>query len=737
MKNIFTWRNYLGFYILILFIVNLALLNLPLTNVFGYEFSVINSMLIILLTGIYTIHFFKVNFSIQDRSFTSELYKSLIFFLIIPFIVSVSNSFFKGFCSFMDGLLFYIVITSPSIIIGVALGLITVLLTNRFHVILLFLIYIGILMIIAYEIYFNPQVYVFNPIIGFFPGTIYDEGISVSGKLILYRFLNVLFFSWVISAILRLKRNKKSNVIFLTFKMLFIAAVFFYFSPNLGFSTTFKSLTDNLSVSVETDHFVIHYDKKIEIEKIKALTLNHEYYYQELEDYFEVELDKKIHSFIFYDNEQKKELFGSRNADVAKPWLYQIYISYENWERTLKHELAHCFSAKFGASFLKLASGLNPLLIEGIAEAADGNYDDNSIHFMAALAYNSDYKVDLENLLTTIGFFTKTSSISYIFGGSFVKFLIDNYGIDLFKKYYLTGDIKMNYGIKLSDIMQEYYLFLDKLKYSYSKDQANFYFGRKSLFQKICPRAISEQLRDGWEQFSEFDYSGARLSFSSILSKADNYSALIGMVRTYEKTDSLLKAVNLLKNKIESYESTSYYYNLELVLADLFVKLNNSKSADSLYRVLIKQKPNRRLSYLANLRSALVRAGLIKMYLGGSNYDKSYLLQKLNRKSYNYWSIPTIIYLSKILEEDYEVFLEKLSKKFKITNDSGCYAGFILSKYMLANNDFVNANNMAHRSLRYNSDKNFKIILDEQYKKTSWFLKNGELFLKNIKIIKQ
>ena len=737
MKNIFTWRNYLGIYIIILFLFNLALLNFPLTNVFGYEFSVINSLLIIILTGIYTIHFYKVNFSVQDRSFTSELYKSAIFFLIIPFIVSVTNSFFKGFCSFMDGLLFYIVITSPSIIIGVALGLIAVLYINRFRIILFLLFFIGILMIIAYEIYFNPQVYVFNPIIGFFPGTIYDEGISVSGTLILYRFLNVLFFSWVISAILRLKRDKKSNVILLTFKMLFIVAVFLFFSPNLGFSTTFKSLTDKLSISVETDHFVIHYDKRIDKGKIKALSLNHEYYYQELEDYFEVKLANKIHSFIFYDNNQKKELFGSRNADVAKPWLYQIYISYENWEHTLKHELAHCFSAKFGAGFLKLASGLNPLLIEGVAEAADGNYDDNSIHFMAALAYNSDYKVDLENMLTTIGFFAKTSSLSYIFAGSFVKYLIDSYGIGLFKKYYLTGDIKMNYGIKLTDIIKDYYSFLKKIKYSFSEHQANYYFGRKSLFQKVCPRAISEQLRDGWEQYSELDYSGAESSFSSILSKANNYSALIGLIRTYEKKDSLFEAVKLLKDNIESYESTSYYYNLELELADLFIKLNNLKTADSLYRVLIRQNPNRRLSYIANLRSALLRAGLIKMYLTGSNYDKTYVLQMLNRKSYNYWSVPVMINLSSLVDEGYEVFLKKIDMNFVVNNYPTSYAAFVSSKYMLANNDFVNANRMAHRSLRYNPDKNFKIILDEQYKKTRWFLKNGEPFLNNIKIIKK
>ncbi|MEE8414958.1 MAG: MFS transporter, partial [Desulfobacterales bacterium] len=58
--------------------------------------------------------------------------------------------------------------------------------TSDFLQMLVITFFFGILMLIAYEIYFNPQVYVFNPFIGFFPGTIYDEGISVSGKLILY-----------------------------------------------------------------------------------------------------------------------------------------------------------------------------------------------------------------------------------------------------------------------------------------------------------------------------------------------------------------------------------------------------------------------------------------------------------------------------------------------------------------------------------------------------------------------
>jgi hypothetical protein len=735
MKNIFTGRNYLSFYLLILLLVNLALLKLPLTNVFGYEFSVINSLLIVLLSGIYTIYFYDNNFSIKNRNFIPELFKSLILLLIIPFSVSVINSAITGFCSFTDGILFYIVITCPSIIIGISLGLISVLITNRFRVVLLFMFCFGILMIIAYEIYFNPQVYVFNPLIGFFPGTIYDEGISVSGKLILYRFLNLLFFVWIISAILRLKRDKKKRLILFVVKVLFILAAFFFLSPYLGFSTTFNSLTNTLSKSVITEHFVLHFDKRIDTQKIRMLTLNHEYYYQELEKYFEENLDDKTHSFIFYDNDQKKKLFGSRNADVAKPWLNQIYISMGNWEHTLKHELAHCFSAKFGTGFLKLASGLNPLLIEGIAEAAGGNYDDNSLHFMAALAYNSGYDVDMKNLLSKFGFFSNVSSISYIYAGSFTQYLIDNYGISKFKAYYLNGEFPKSYRLNLNKTLEEYYSFLTKTDHSYTEHQAHYYYGRRSLFHKICPRAISEQLNDGWEQLSGYDFAGAQLSFASILNKTDNYSALMGLIHAYEKQDSLFEAINLLKAKIEFYESTSYYYNLELTLADLFAKSNNFKSADSLYKVLIKQQPNRKLNYIANTRRELIKKDFIKKYLNGSNYDKYYILQKLKGKSTKYWSIPVMIYLSKLLDEGYSVFLEKLDKNFRVSNYSRSYAAFTISKNMLANNDFVNANKMAGLSLRYKSDNNFNIILQEQSNKTRWFLNNGDSLLNKIIIL--
>ncbi|MCZ6701576.1 MAG: hypothetical protein O6940_00895, partial [Ignavibacteria bacterium] len=714
MIKFFKRRNYLGLYLIAIFIINLALLKLPLTNVFGYEFSVINSLLLVLFSGIYTIYYYKNYFEKHKADFLKNVFQSLFLFLLIPFCVSVFNSFISGFCSFMDGIFFYLVITTPSILIGMSLGLISILLLRRFQIVLLLLLYIGILVIIAFEIYFNPQAYIFNPILGFFPGTIYDEGIAVTGKLVVYRMLNILFFGFIIiTAIRSLIIGKKKYVRTISIMSVLTAGIFYLFSPQFGFSTTFNRLTDELDKTIISEHFVIHSDRRIENEKIKMLALNHEYYYQALQKYLKVDLEDNIHSFVFYDNDQKKELLGSRNADIAKPWLNQIYITYGNWDHTLKHELAHCFSADFGAGILKLASGLNPMLIEGIAEAADGNYNDNSLHFMAALAYNSGFTMDLEYLLTKIGFYSQSSSISYIYAGSFIQYLIENYGIIQFKKYYVTGDYKNSYGFELNNTLALYYKFLTDLDYNFSKDKAYYYFGRKSIFQKVCPRAIANYLSTGWEQMHNMQYEGAQETFETVLDKSDNYSAFVGLIRSYEKQDSIYSAINILKNNIGKYKKTSYYYNLELILADFFLKTDEVKTADSLYKVIIQQDPNKRLTYISNIRKAIINDEIKTDYLLGSNYDKYYFLQQINEDNYNYWTFPVIINLSEVLDQHYNIFLKNFNRDIKVHDYVSSYASFLLSKYMLANYDFFNAKKIAGLSLRYSSDSNLNIILKE------------------------
>ncbi|MCZ7613228.1 MAG: hypothetical protein M5T52_06750 [Ignavibacteriaceae bacterium] len=90
--------------------------------------------------------------------------------LFIPFLISVVNSIIFGFCSFWDGLMFYLVITCPSVIIGSAIGAFSFHFVTKFRIIVFLFLYLLILFIAVLEIYFNPQVYLYNPLFSYFPG---------------------------------------------------------------------------------------------------------------------------------------------------------------------------------------------------------------------------------------------------------------------------------------------------------------------------------------------------------------------------------------------------------------------------------------------------------------------------------------------------------------------------------------------------------------------------------------
>ncbi|MGB5287150.1 MAG: hypothetical protein WBN42_01565, partial [Ignavibacteriaceae bacterium] len=328
MANILKKNNYLIVYSIIIGVINLYLQTLPLTNVFGYEFSAINALLLSFLSGLFSISYLKSLVKENQKFNVENFISALRWMIFLPFAISVINSIIFGFCSFTDGLLFYLVITFPSVIIGSAIGSAVFVLIKKLKVISYVILYLLILLIPILEIYFNPQIYLYNPLFAYFPGTIYDEGLSVDLKLTLYRFFNLIFFLSILVYLIKYQFKSSSIVRRKSFLLLLIGIVaifYFFLSPVFGFTTTESRLNNELSYQVGSKHFIIQADRRIEKEVIQQVVLNQEYYYSQLSNFFDDQPDEKITSYIFYNSNQKKELFGSGNADVAKPWLNSIY----------------------------------------------------------------------------------------------------------------------------------------------------------------------------------------------------------------------------------------------------------------------------------------------------------------------------------------------------------------------------------------------------------------------------
>lgn len=730
LKQILSAHNFLSIYLLILTLFNLFLLNLPFTNYLGYEFSVFNSVILVLLAGIFAITYLKRNeFQITSvKEIISYLLFISIVFVLLPLILSFISLVFSKSCSILDGLIFYTVLTVPAPLIGSVTGFLSFSISKKFGLILFIIILILIALVPAVEIFINPQIYFYNPIVGFFPGTIYDEAIEVDIKLVFYRLLNLIYFSVLLYLITKAISTRSKFILRIGWMYgVVVSLLFAAFSSLIGFSTSRSTIEKELNKIIRTENFDIRYSSSINDTLINVIALHHEYYYLELSKFFQSKPSKKISSLIFTDREQKRKLFGSENADIAKPWIPEIYTTADSYDRTLKHEIAHCFTGEFGSSVFKVADNFNPVLIEGAAMAADPIYDSYDLDYLAALAYKYNFKVNIQNLFSTFNFFKQPSSLGYIISGSFIKYLIERFGVEKFKEIYSDLDFNKHYNKELFELASDYEEYL-KNKFRFdeaSVNQAKYFFGRKSIFYKDCPRYIAKQLSKAWRYVNERKYYEAKAVFEKILQSGESYSAVLGLSYCLDQLNQLDKSVEMIKNNLSNFENTPYWYELNFTLADLLVRKNKIDDALIIYKMLTQQNPNRKLFILSMLRIKLSEdTSVITKYLLSDNYEKYSILKSLNQSSYEYSTFPFLIMLADVEKINYNDFLQNFSKVLIVNDYQSSYGLYKLSQFMCEKMDFYRAMKMAALALRYQDDASFNPVLLENFDKMLWLFKN-------------
>ncbi|MCX6149763.1 MAG: hypothetical protein NTX22_04490 [Ignavibacteriales bacterium] len=711
----------------IIFLFNIILLFFPLVNILGYESAVLNAVLLAFLSGIYSIKLFKsLKEEYNHQHFFHLLLNGLLTFLLIPILIFVVASFFILNCSLVDGFIFYLVLTIPSAIIGCCLGIISFEMLNRFQSTFFILTFFIILFLPILDIFYNCQIYFYNPFIGFFPGTIYDESIYVDWRLISYRILNLIYFVGVAAVFFRIDLLKnflgKYSKIAITLTAIVVASIFFLFNQKLSYSENEMSIAETLGGNLETEHFNIFYDNSINKKKLELIGLSCEYYYEIGCEYFKVKPQSKITAFIFLDSEQKRKLIGAGNADVAKPWLNQVYIEFENYESTLQHEIAHCLTSEFGVTPFKISASFNAALLEGIASASVDISDEHSLHYLAKLAYNNGIWFPLSKLFSGLNFFNQLSTLSYIYSGSFVKFLVDKYGIDNFKKIYSGEDFLLVYKKSINNLEKEYLAFLKAQNFKNNKHEALLYFGRKPIFKKVCARFLAEQMEIAGNKFNSGNFKEAKIKFKQLSEYSDSYGALVGYINCLSKLNEDKSALKTLQSNISKYDSTSYIYNLQLLLADQCVLNKKLEMADSIYSVLINENSSPRFLALTLTRKNLIKdSTIILSYLKGSNFDKFEILKQLNRDSIVFATIPLMINLSADLHQNYNSFIKLFESVDKANNFISSYGLRKLSGYAFNNLDFDGAKQFAVKALNYKEDLELNEVIKTELKRANWF----------------
>lgn len=713
--------NFFTLLITFLVLIELILSQIPLTKIFGFEYSTINAIVLYLFCGLITLKFAQINEYSNFIKINKALFQKAILFLIISFALGLLSNYVFTNCPINDGILFFVVTTIPSAILGIFTASFILYFLKRYTYIIFTLVFFCLLLIPIIEFYFNPQIYFYNTVFGYFLGTIYDEDISVDWTLIGFRIYNLSIYALLVSTLyIGIKFRIKKYLSFSIFVLILIISVLL--KPYLGFSTTNTRLKSELPITLETKNFRIHFSDLIKEKNERYLIgLLHEYYYGEVSDLLHEKRKDKIDSYIYDNDIQKKKLFGSEKADVAKPWLNQIHISKSSLHETLKHEIVHILSANFGVTPFKVAHNLNPALIEGIAVAIENRYNIYSVDYLTKLARLSGFNINAEKLFEGLSFFAHSSSLSYNISGSFFRFLINEYGIDKVKNFYSNGNTATSFGKGMKELQLEFDKYLDRINLIPNNNLAKLYFSGVPVFKKYCPRSAANDIKKGWKFFNKKEYENSLLIFQDVYNYSNTYSSLSGYVNSLFKLNRIDDAEIILKKEISKFIDTPYFYHLELLLGDLYYLNSKKVNALALYDSLLTQNVHIEYNNQVMIRKSLIDNGnLLSQYLTAERKHKIEILKRLNEKETNYYTLPTL--LSLCSKEEIEIILnnfnylkdaEDINESFAMYEISKKYVN--IGKYELSKKYLISA-------LKYKEDNFLEYALTEQLKLTNWII---------------
>lgn len=368
----------------------------------------------------------------------------------------------------------------------------------------------------VHRLYFEPVVFAYDPFWGWFSGPIYDEGVAIGRRFLLYRTYNFA----AVAAVWLVLQAGVDEALRLSPRRMFsdgprrarsiVAGVLIAASVTIGatgarwgFTATTESISKVLSATRETEHFVIRYvPNSVTAREIDMVVAEHEFAWARLEQRLGRAPARKVDSFIFVNGGQRGALIGADKVEVSPPWRQQMYLSHRPWPHdVMHHELAHAFLGDFGDGLLGLPIAsfrFNGALIEGVPTALAPRAQDNlGLHEQAAILDRLNKRPPLATIMGA-GFWGAAASRAYTAAGSFVLWLAETHGWPTVAELYgNAGDFEATYGSGLAELEREWLEFVRAIPLREQDIEAQAQrFERGSVFRRPCAHKAAELLRE-------------------------------------------------------------------------------------------------------------------------------------------------------------------------------------------------------------------------------------------------
>ena len=594
-------------------VLAVVLANLPLFNILAFEFCAVMA-LSISLVGAHIVLTVLQQMRRSPQALTGPprrivfrcFWNALIFnasLLLLPLGIILLNAFRVKNCDFGEGFLFFAILPVISCLYATAAGVFFGFWIQRRWV--AYVAYLGYLLLscvpVLINVIFHPPVFAYHSTFGYFPGPIYDFVIRITPTLLIARtetlFWVLLFLGLTVSTcevsretglMPKLRWRKFVGPIpkRVPLYLLIVGLLGFqFYAGAIGIRPTREDVARKLGGFRETTHFEIFYARELETQ-IERIAEDCEFQYTQLSAYLMPEgatLSRRVRAYIYASPEQKKQLIGARHTSVEDPFGYGFHIHAQGFPHpVLKHELAHVFTVPWSPLKVSLKIGLH----EGIAVAADWEEGRLTGHQWAKAMRQMEVAPPLSGIMG-FGFWGHAGSRSYLLAGSFVRFLVDTYGIEKFKGVFPTGNFVKHYGKDLDSLEIEWIEFLDGVPLRDNDiAYATYRLQRRSVFERVCAHEMAA-LRDmAWQAYYRKDFVTAVQTFETMRSAEPNsLSTLYGLMYSAYRMQDYDKALSLAA-RIADEKDTRFSPEAVLLIGDIYWLKDNDEKALDVYASL-------------------------------------------------------------------------------------------------------------------------------------------------------
>jgi hypothetical protein len=356
------------------------------------------------------------------------------------------------------------------------------------------------------EVYLGPAAFVLDPLLGYFPGPLYDEALPIDARLLLARGEALGWAATIAAGAAALfgpapqergaRLGLRAPFLLLAVGVLLLSATIVPRRSLMGGDAR-AAIADALGARRDGPRCTLHLPAEKPAAAAGELLAECEFHVADVAAALGIADPPRVTVFVYRSAEEKRRMVGAAGTDYTKPWLAEIHLGDAPLPHpVLRHEIVHAVASAIADGPLRVPArggvAVSMGLVEGLAVALEEPRGAWTPHEWSRAARDLGYLPDLGRALGPAGFWSQAPARAYTAAGSFLGFLLARYGPGPIAAAYRSGDLAGALGRPLPELIADWQRTLDATAVPEQlAAAARARLSRPSIFERRCAREVA------------------------------------------------------------------------------------------------------------------------------------------------------------------------------------------------------------------------------------------------------